>query len=123
MAIAAVTSLPLAVTVDSASPHQTKLVEETLAGSFLDELPAKLIGDRAHDSDPLDRRLERDYGIELIAPNRENRSQTQDGASCDDTSDVGVSNGCLPGCSGSGDWSRATNITSRTFSAWSASAA
>ncbi|MGA7930695.1 MAG: transposase [Candidatus Sulfotelmatobacter sp.] len=58
MAIAAVTSLPLAVTVDSASPHETKLVEE-LAGSFLDELPARLIGDRAYDSDPLDRRLER----------------------------------------------------------------
>jgi transposase len=79
MAIAAVTSLPLAVTVDSASPHETKLVEETLAGSFLDELPARLIGDRAYDSDPLDRRLERDYGIELIAPDRENRNQTQDG--------------------------------------------
>jgi len=60
-------------------PHETKLVEETLAGSFLDELPARLIGDRAYDSDPLDRRLKRDYGIELIAPNRENRSQTQDG--------------------------------------------
>jgi len=80
MAIAAVTSLPLAVTVDSASPHETKLVEETLAGSFLDELPARLIGDRAYDSDPLDPRLKRDYGIELIAPNRENRSQTQDGS-------------------------------------------
>ena len=32
---------------------------------------------RAYDSDPLERRLKRDYGIELI--NRENRSQTQDG--------------------------------------------
>ena len=79
MAIAAVTSLPLAVTVDSASPHETEFVEETLAGSFLDELPARLIGDRAYDSDPLDRRLKRDCGLELIAPNRENRSQTQDG--------------------------------------------
>ncbi len=78
MAIAAVTSLPLAVTVDSASPHETKLIDETLAGSFLDQLPARLIGDRAYDSDGLDQRLERDYGIELIAPNRENRSQTQD---------------------------------------------
>ena len=46
MAIAAVTSLPLAVTVDSASPHETKLVEEILAESFLDELPTRLIGDR-----------------------------------------------------------------------------
>ena len=48
---------------------------------------------------------------------------TRTGASCDATSDVGVSSGCMPGCNGSGDWSRATNITSRTFSAWSASAA
>jgi transposase len=79
MAIAAVTSLPLAVTVDSAAPHETKLVKETRAGSFLDELPARLIGDRPYDSDPLDRRLERDYGIKLIVPNRQNRSQTQDG--------------------------------------------
>jgi len=45
----------MAVTVDSASPHETKLVEQILAGSFLDELPARLIGDRAYDSDPLDR--------------------------------------------------------------------
>ena len=29
------------------------------------------------------------------------------GASSDDTSSVGVSNGCLPGCSGSGDWTPA----------------
>lgn len=69
---------PLAVTVDSAAPHETKLVEETLAGSLLDELPARLMGDRAYDSDLLDRRLQRDYGIDLIAPNRKNRSQTQD---------------------------------------------
>jgi hypothetical protein len=103
MAIAAVTSLPLAVTVDSASPHATKLVEETLAGSFLDVLPARLIGDRAYDSDPLDRRLERDYIIELIRPTGRTAIRPKTGASCDDTSDVGVSNGCLSGCSGSGD--------------------
>jgi hypothetical protein len=123
MAIAAVTSLPLAVTVDSASPHETRLVEETLAGSFLDVLPARLIGDRAYDSDPLDRRLERDYSIELIRPIGRTAARPRTGASCDATSDVGVSSGYLPGCNGSGDRSRATNITSRTFSAWSASAA
>ena len=78
MAIAAVTSLPLAVNVDSASPHECKLVGETLAGSFLDELPARLIGDKAYDADRLDAQLQRDYAIELIAPNRENRSKTQD---------------------------------------------
>lgn len=79
MAVAAGNSVPLAVTIDSASPHETKLVNETLAGSFLEELPEKLIGDKAYDSDPLDRRLEEEHGIEMIAPNREKRSKTQDG--------------------------------------------
>ena len=79
MVIAAGNSVPLAVTIDSASPHETKLLDETLAGSFLEELPEKLIGDKAYDSDPLDRRLEEEHGIEMIAPNRENRSKSQDG--------------------------------------------
>ena len=79
MAMAAVNSIPLAVSIDSASPHESHLVDETLAGSFLDELPERLIGDKAYDSDPLDRHLEEGYAIEMIAPNRENRSPTQDG--------------------------------------------
>ena len=54
------------------------LVEETLAGSFLYELPARLIGDKAYDSDRLDEQLRCDYDIEMIAPNRENRGKTQD---------------------------------------------
>ena len=55
-------------------------MEEVLAGSFLDQLPARLIGDKAYDSDPLDERLATQYGIELIAPNRRGRKRrTQDG--------------------------------------------
>lgn len=55
-------------------------MEAVLAGSFLDQLPARLIGDKAYDSDPLDRKLEEEYGIELIAPHRSNkRNKTQDG--------------------------------------------
>jgi transposase len=54
-------------------------VEYVLAGSFLDELPARLVGDKAYDSDPLDAKLAEEYGIELIAPNRRNRSKSQDG--------------------------------------------
>jgi transposase len=55
-------------------------VEEVLAVSFLDELPARLIGDKAYDSDPLDTKLAEDYGVELIAPNRRGRKRrTQDG--------------------------------------------
>jgi transposase len=79
IAIAADNSLPLAVAVDSASPAECQLVEQVLAGSFLDQLPARLIGDKAYDSDPLDQKLAADYDIELIAPNRRNRTKTQDG--------------------------------------------
>jgi transposase len=79
MVIAAGDSVPLAAAIDSASPHESKLVDETLAGGFLDELPARLVGDKAYDSDPLDRRLEQEHGIEMIAPNRANRSKSQDG--------------------------------------------
>ena len=54
-------------------------MEQVLAGSFLDELPARLIGDKAYDSDKLDEKLAEEYGIELIAPNRRRRSKSQDG--------------------------------------------
>ena len=53
-------------------------MEEVLAGSFLDELPARLIGDKAYDSHKLDQQLKDGYGIELIASNRRNRGKTQD---------------------------------------------
>jgi transposase len=36
-----------------------------------------LIGDKAYDSDKLDR-FKDEYGIEMIAPNRRNRCKTQD---------------------------------------------
>ena len=81
LALAAANSLPLAISVQSASPNECQLVEEVLAGSFLDELPARLIGDKAYDSDRLDQRLHSEYGIELIAPNRRRRRKTQDGRS------------------------------------------
>ena len=65
--------------IDSASPHESKLVDEALAGSFRDEPAARMIGGKAYDSDPLDQHRDEEYGIEMIAPNRENHSQTQDG--------------------------------------------
>ena len=42
------------------------LVDATLDASFLDELPGRVIGDKAYDSDKLDRRLEEDRGVKLI---------------------------------------------------------
>jgi len=57
-------------------------VEDVLAASFIDKLPARLIGDKAYDSDPLDQKLAAEYGIEMIAPNRRKRKRkTQDGRS------------------------------------------
>ena len=80
MAIADRTGLPIAVHIESASPNEVRLVEETLDRRFLEAQPDRLIGDKAYDSDGLDEKL-RKRGIEMIAPNRCNRSQTQDGRS------------------------------------------
>ena len=73
-------SVPIAISVQAASPHESQLVEEALGHSFLDELPARLIGDKAYDSDTLDDQMQKQYGIEMIAPHRSNRVHpTQDG--------------------------------------------
>lgn len=65
---------------EGASPHEVTLVEATLAGSFLEEKPKRLIGDKAYDSEPLDKAL-LERGIEMIAPHRNNpkKKKTQDG--------------------------------------------
>lgn len=79
MAIADRAGLPLAITIASASPHETQLVTQTLKACFLPDPPERLIGDAAYDSDALDRQLA-DGGIEMIAPHRSNRiNLTQDG--------------------------------------------
>lgn len=52
MAVADGAGLPLAVCVTSASPHEVKLVEQTLEKRFIEEVPDLLIGDKAYDSDP-----------------------------------------------------------------------
>lgn len=122
MAIAAGNSVPLAVTIYSASPHEFKLVDETLSGSFLNELAARLIGDKAYDSDPLDRHLDEEYGIEMIAPTRQNRSQTQDSRTLRRYKRCWVVSGGSLGCNGL-DWLRAPNFMPKTSLAWSASVA
>jgi len=55
-------------------------VEAVLAGCILDQLPQRLIGDKAYDSDALDQTLAEEFCVEMISPNRSNRKQkTQDG--------------------------------------------
>jgi transposase len=81
MAIADASGLPVAAHVESASPHEVNLVEDTIDSSFTQYAPDKLIGDKAYDSDPLDDRLLEDRGVEMIAPHRKGRKKpkTQDG--------------------------------------------
>lgn len=80
MVVADNASLPLAIYAESASPHEVRLVGETLQASFVSQKPARLIGDKAYDCDPLDQEL-KEQGIEMIAPHKRNRkkSKTQNG--------------------------------------------
>jgi transposase len=57
------------------------LVKQTLDACVLEELPQKLIGDKAYDSDVLDEELVKERNVELIAPHKVNRRKpaTQDG--------------------------------------------
>ena len=85
-----------------------------------------MIGDRAYDSDPLDARLEQQYGIELIAPHKSNRSRpkTQDGRKLrrllPTLEDRTFS---CPGSITFAAWSPVGNTTRPTSSVWSSSRA
>ena len=81
MAIADAAGFPVAAHVESASPHEVKLVEATIDSGFTQYAPDRLVGDKAYDSDKLDEQLSVDRNIELIAPHKINRKKkpTQDG--------------------------------------------
>jgi hypothetical protein len=88
-----------------------------VAEVFVDELPQRLTGDLAYDSDPLDEVLE-EHGIEMIAPHRRNRKKpkTQDGRACGVINDGGRSNVCLPGCIIFGGLLLGTNVNWKIIS-------
>ena len=81
MAIADAPGIAVAAHVQSASPHEVKLVDATVDSGFIQYAPDRLIGDKACDSDGLDQRLMPNRGVERIAPHRSNRlkAQTQEG--------------------------------------------
>jgi len=81
MAIADASDFPVAAHIESASPHEVKLVEETIDSGFTEYAPDKLIGDKAYDSDVLDQRLLEKRNVEMVAPHRKGRKKpkTQDG--------------------------------------------
>jgi transposase len=80
--------IPIGGTLASASPAEVRLAEETLDTVKVPrkgrgrpkKRPARLIGDKAYDSDPLRKRC-KELKIDLIVPHRKNRkkSRKQDG--------------------------------------------
>ena len=81
MALVDANGLPISVQVASAQPHEVRLAFDLVQGCWTEELPERVIGDKAYDSDALDAELA-DCGIEMIAPHRRNRkkaNKTQDG--------------------------------------------
>lgn len=73
--------LPVAIDTMWAGPHESTLVQRLFDFMLTQELPERVIGDKAYDSDQLDEALAKE-GIELIAPHRSNRkveNYTQDG--------------------------------------------
>src|SRR6202012_3134538 len=74
MGIADGHGLPIALRTESASPAEVTLVEATLEERAVADVPERLIGDKAYDSDKLDRNLMEQFGIEMIAPNRDRKS-------------------------------------------------
>jgi len=66
------------VGIASGERNEQTLVLDTLKARFVDELPQRLIGDKAYDSDPLDAELAK-QGVDMIAPNLSTRIvQSQD---------------------------------------------
>jgi len=73
--------LPVAVDTTSASPAECRLVQRLFDFMLTAEVPPRVIGDKAYDSEALDEALAY-QGIEMIAPHRSNRrpdTRTQDG--------------------------------------------
>ena len=81
MGLTDASGLPIAIDTTSAQPHEVTLVDKTLDACFLEQVPEKIIGDRAYDSDKLDQKLAEERGVDLIAPHKCNRKKpaTQDG--------------------------------------------
>lgn len=76
MAISDKEGLPVAVCLAAANPHEVTLVEKTLTEKFTRNSPDVLIGDKAYDSDALDRRLLQ-KNIRLVAPTKISRHKTK----------------------------------------------
>ena len=81
MAIVDANKIPISIHIESANPHESKSVVETIENIPESVGPVdKMVGDKAYDNDPLDKKLRESKGIDLIAPHKINRAKeaTQD---------------------------------------------
>ena len=116
MAVADRSGLPIAVGIESGQRNEQKLVVGTLKRSFLRKaLPKILIGDKAYDSDPLDRELAA-MGIEMISPHHPRRRRKTRDARKLRRYKRRWSSDSSPGSFASGAWSLATKRSPRTSS-------
>jgi hypothetical protein len=99
MAIADRNGLPVSIITASASPHEVKLVEQTIDGRFVDNVPGLIIGDRAYDSDPLDTKTTAKYGSTIVAHTKTTASSQRPKMpdNLDDTLEDGELSVYLPG--------------------------
>lgn len=73
--------LPVAAGSMEAGPHESKCVQSLFEFMITSQMPERIIGDKAYDSDALDKELA-EAGIEMISPHKKNRkpeNKTQDG--------------------------------------------
>ena len=90
MAVADTEGLPVSIYIAGGSCHDVVLTDATLDASFINQLPPRLIGDKAWDSAKHQERLQEQRCIELIAPKRggsravANRTDVRSGVFGDD---------------------------------------
>ena len=80
MALVDANGLPISLSLHAANPHEVRLTFDLVQSCWTEELPERVIGDKAYDSDALDAQMQA-CGVEMIAAHRKNRTRpkTQDG--------------------------------------------
>jgi transposase len=74
MAVGDAHGLPIAIHSEAAAPGEVSLVSATLAASFVEEKPLRLIADKAYDSDRLREQL-LEQEVLLLSPHRKGRKR------------------------------------------------
>jgi IS5 family transposase len=80
MALVDANGLPISLSLHPANRHEVALAFDLIQDCWTSELPERVIGDKAYDSDGLDEEMA-DCGVQMIAAHRKNRTKpkTQDG--------------------------------------------